>query len=52
MVNEEDIDKAIADLESDASIPYSILAVRYNLIATTISRRWRKITSSRAENIE
>jgi len=52
MVNEIDMEKAIAELELDDTILYSVLAVKYNLIATTISRRWRKITSSRAKTTE
>jgi hypothetical protein len=49
MVNEQDMIKALTDLESAPSTPYSILATKYNLVPKTISRRWRKITSSRAE---
>jgi hypothetical protein len=52
IVNEIDMQKALADLESAPSAPYTVLAAKYNLIPETISRRWRKITASRAEITE
>jgi hypothetical protein len=43
------IELAITDLERPDSAPIATIAKRYSLQYSTLSRRWRGITSSRAE---
>jgi hypothetical protein len=49
MVNEDDIKKALAEIESSKAPDYAIIARKYSLTRSTLSRRARGKTTSRAE---
>jgi hypothetical protein len=51
MPNEEDIDKAINDLKSSKCATFTEAADKHNVHRSTLSRRYHKITVSRAENV-
>ena len=49
IVNEDDIKKALAEIESSKAPDYAIIARKYGLTRSTLSRRARGKTTSRAE---
>jgi hypothetical protein len=49
MVNEEDMRKALAEIESSEAPDYAAIARKYRLTRSTLSRRARGLTTSRAE---
>jgi len=49
MVNEDDMKKALAEIESSKAPDYAIIARKYGLTRSTLSRRARGKTTSRAE---
>jgi hypothetical protein len=49
MVNEDDIKKALAEIESSKAPDYTIIARKYGLMQSMLSRRTRGQTTSRAE---
>jgi hypothetical protein len=49
MVNEEDMQKALAEIESSEAPDYAAIARKYGLTRSTLSRRARGLTTSRAE---
>jgi hypothetical protein len=49
MVNEDDMKKALAEIESSEAPDYAAIARKYSLTRSTLSRRARGKTTSRAE---
>jgi hypothetical protein len=49
MVNKDDMKKALAEIESSFKPDYASIAKKYNLVPSTLSRRARGKTTSRAE---
>ena len=49
MVNEEDIQKALAEIESSEAPDYAAIARKYGLMQSMLSWRTRGLTTSRAE---
>jgi len=49
MVNEDDMKKALAEIESSEAPDYATIARKYSLTRSTLSRRARGKTTSRAE---
>jgi len=49
IVNEDDIKKALAEIESSKAPDYAIIARKYSLTRSTLSRHARGKTTSRAE---
>ncbi|PMD52929.1 uncharacterized protein K444DRAFT_619618, partial [Hyaloscypha bicolor E] len=49
MVNEEDMRKVLAEIESSEAPNYATIARKYRLTRSTLSRRARGLTISRAE---
>ncbi|PMD56463.1 uncharacterized protein K444DRAFT_616296 [Hyaloscypha bicolor E] len=49
MVNEEDMRKALAEIESSEAPDYTVIARKYGLMRSTLSRYARGLTTSRAE---
>ena len=49
MVNEDDMKKALAEIESSKAPDYAIIARKYELTRSILSRRTREQTTSRAE---
>jgi hypothetical protein len=49
MVNEDDIKKALAEIESFKALDYATIARKHKLTRSTLSRRVRRLTTSRAE---
>lgn len=49
MVNEEDMRKVLAEIESSEAPDYTVIARKYGLMRSTLSRYARGLTTSRAE---
>jgi hypothetical protein len=49
MVNEEDMRKALAEIESSEAPDYAAIARKYGLTRSMLSRHARGLTTSRAE---
>ncbi|PMD58471.1 uncharacterized protein K444DRAFT_725734 [Hyaloscypha bicolor E] len=49
MINEDDIKKALAEIKSSKAPNYAIIARKYGLTRSMLSRRARGQTTSRAE---
>jgi hypothetical protein len=49
MVNEDDMKKALAEIESSEAPDYAAIARKYSLTRSTLSRHARGKTTSRAE---
>jgi hypothetical protein len=48
MVNEDDMKKALAEIESSEALDYAAIARKHHLTRSTLSRRARGLTTSRA----